>query len=96
MSDLKDHQIEPTQSVDGVPVHCADCNQPIADHVNGCPTYPPLGIAGVTCPAAAGATGLQGADAGRAAAQKMFADPVMRQIMENLHGADGGKEVPCG
>ena len=34
--------------------HCVDCNQPMADHVNGCPTYPPLGTPGVTCSAAAG------------------------------------------
>lgn len=38
----------------GVAERCKDCNQPIADHINGCPTYPPLGQPGVTCPQGAG------------------------------------------
>jgi hypothetical protein len=29
---------------------CQDCSQQLSEHVCGCPIYPPLGIAGVTCP----------------------------------------------
>jgi hypothetical protein len=42
----------------GVTAHCADCNQPMGDHINGCPTYPPMGTPGVTCPAAAAGVAL--------------------------------------
>ncbi|HET8762048.1 MAG TPA: hypothetical protein VFM12_01435 [Gemmatimonadales bacterium] len=39
-----------------------------------------------------GVRGLQGAEAGKAAAQRLLADPATRQIMKSLHGADGMEE----
>lgn len=32
---------------------CPNCTQSMADHISGCPLYPPLGTPGVTCQKAA-------------------------------------------